>query len=255
MFDFKINDSGRLHVKLPWRRQANRFEKVLGRKPSGIIICRLPMGCFYASDDLDNGIRKVLHKLYLGAKLFDHVNKTIPATYSEYIEREQMRQNARKISKTLMYGGIEKVCEACGISTGAYIWGPSVFMSINVRIVRHHTDYNNPLNVTFLCNICHSILHQMSEVSTTGCGIDSETLMGYYTKYKLERKNKPRSDDRCYCKNADICNNCYEASFDFDIGSVPDDEGDTDAWYAMGYWDKEQSLDQQLDQPDQLDDE
>lgn len=55
--------------------------------------------------------------------------------------------NARKFGKIT----IPNVCQACG-KTG--------------RIVGHHHDYSFPLDVLFVCEQCHGLLHRIASVKT-----------------------------------------------------------------------------------------
>lgn len=79
-----------------------------------------------------------------------HINKC-RYCYSDYkknrnkLSHESKKIKARQKAKLLVRAGIivREPCKLCGSTNSE----------------NHHPDYNNPTDVTFLCNKCHNELH------------------------------------------------------------------------------------------------
>lgn len=89
-------------------------------------------------------------------RAYDRERGKLPHRVAETIKRTRERRQAlrglgygaahNKVSKALISGELQKVTTCSYCNDGG-------------RIEAHHEDYDKPLDVTWLCKPCHSMLH------------------------------------------------------------------------------------------------
>ena len=82
--------------------------------------------------------------------------KKINAEYQRKIrstEEEKIKRYCRRVAQLAVNSGklVKKPCEQCG----------------NPNAQKHHTDYSKPLEVRWLCRLCHMKLHQEKRETCT----------------------------------------------------------------------------------------
>jgi hypothetical protein len=144
---------------------------IIDPPPAGLKRCRKcgttkPLDQFYRDRSLPDGHKNVckpcvLTRLSLWRRAnLNHVRRLnrraarrIRGYYVAYAKRPEVRRKAaiRQMANLAVLAGIiprKHLCEHCGASDKV------------AKLQRHHPDYSRPLDVIWLCTLCHGVVHR-----------------------------------------------------------------------------------------------